>query len=250
MLFETATQNKLVDTDRRVSIFRAIKDERLFALSDQLVAHLSSLDPNRDFTLVRSDCTHIKYATGGFFETHEDYLSLTSNIIEEWTLLVNVQTSEDLLAEGGETVIHLHGGVVSCTSTTTPGSALAFRKDLPHEGRAVTRNSKEILSLNLWATAKASPQSLFITFPGEKTATRGGKLELEALAQGQTSYVLPVTEILALPDANPLQVIIDDATEKISYMNARKPRSLNSAQFTGSFVASMSPRQMLLRMQQ
>jgi hypothetical protein len=53
-------------------------------------------------------------------------------------------------------------------ATTTPDSALLFRKDLVHEGRMVLGGgTKEILSLNLWATRRDSQELLRVTFPSE-----------------------------------------------------------------------------------
>jgi hypothetical protein len=112
---------------------------------------------------------------GDFFKAHEDYLSLTSNVVEEYTMIVcvpppaprppaqlagaalaPVTTSSGARAataqapaspgeggpgpaatcEGGETVVHLSGGqLLVSRATTVPGGALLFRKDLVHEGR-------------------------------------------------------------------------------------------------------------------
>jgi hypothetical protein len=105
-LYQTATKTKVIDEDKRKSAFRAIEDDELFNLAEDMVAHLNKLDQERDYQLVRNDITQIIYKQSGFFSVHEDYLSLTSNIIQEWTLICNAQT-EGNIAAGGETVLHL-----------------------------------------------------------------------------------------------------------------------------------------------
>jgi len=108
-LYDAVENKKLVDTERRLSEFRSITDERLFDLAEDIVKQLSAQDESADFTLVRNDLTHIRYHTGGFFKKHEDYLSVTSNLVEEYTLLLCV-TPAGMHTVGGETVIFGHNG--------------------------------------------------------------------------------------------------------------------------------------------
>jgi len=69
-LYDAVENKKLVDTERRLSEFRSITDERLFDLAEDIVKQLSAQDESADFTLVRNDLTHIRYHTGGFFKKH------------------------------------------------------------------------------------------------------------------------------------------------------------------------------------
>ena len=68
----------------------------------------SAQDPLNSFTLVPNDVTHIIYEEGGFFKPHSDYLSVTSNCVEEYTMLVCV-TPPDATppTAGGATVLTL-----------------------------------------------------------------------------------------------------------------------------------------------
>ena len=52
-----------------------------------------------------------------------------------------------------------------------PGGALLFRKDLRHEGRVLTAGQKHIVTLNLWAVRRSSPQVLLVTFPTASAAS-------------------------------------------------------------------------------
>lgn len=73
---------------------------------------------------------HLLAKQGGFFKAHQDYLSLTSNCVEEYTLLICVTLPEAAKAtQGGETRVEVSPGHdVLSRATTTPGSALLFRK--------------------------------------------------------------------------------------------------------------------------
>jgi predicted 2-oxoglutarate/Fe(II)-dependent dioxygenase YbiX len=116
--------------------------------------------------------THIKYEEGGFFKRHRDYLSTTSNLIEEYTLLLCVtpQGADDddaVKNKGGETIIHTYGGATAYDTTTT-GSGILFRKDLLHEGNELISGEKHIITANIWAMRKEqSKQVLLVTFPQE-----------------------------------------------------------------------------------
>jgi hypothetical protein len=167
--------------DLRKSTFRTITDNKLFDLVDDVVARLNEDDQSYRYTIRRNDVTHIKYEEGGFFKRHRDYLSTTSNLIEEYTLLLCV-TPQDAADDdavknkeggsvnsvvGGETIIHTYGGAKTYDTTTT-GSGILFRKDLEHEGAELISGEKHIITANIWATRKEqSKQVLLVTFPQE-----------------------------------------------------------------------------------
>ena len=69
---------------------RALTNDRVFEIAEDLVQQLTAKDSSNDYTLVRNDVTHIRYGVGGFFKRHQDFLSLASNAVEEYTLLVCV----------------------------------------------------------------------------------------------------------------------------------------------------------------
>ena len=162
----------IIFRDLRKSTFRTITDNRLFDLVDNVVARLNEDDQSSyRYTLRRNDVTHIKYEEGGFFKRHRDYLSTTSNLIEEYTLLLCVTPQDDnddaVKNKGGETIIHTYGGATAYDTTTT-GSGILFRKDLEHEGAELISGEKHIITANIWATRKEqSKQVLLVTFPQE-----------------------------------------------------------------------------------
>ena len=90
------------------------------------------------------------------------------------------------MVEGGETRIVIREGKTELISkaTTTPDSALLFRKDLVHEGRKVTAGCKEILSLNLWASRREAGTILLITFPHEEEDEEAKEASCSAGAGG------------------------------------------------------------------
>ena len=77
---------KKIDEEIRKSQFKIFTDITLFDLVGLLVNKLNILDKNYTYTLLRNDITYIKYSEGDFFEDHADYLSFTSNEIEEFTM--------------------------------------------------------------------------------------------------------------------------------------------------------------------
>jgi len=199
-LYVVATASKVVDTTQRISSFRLIRDPALFALCDALVATLSQADMHCNFTLRHNDVTHIVYETGGFFREHRDFLSTISNALEEYTLLVCVTPPSKLPTCspcGGETCVTVNPlFTLKSNATTMPGGGLLFRKDLTHEGLAVTSGEKHLISLNLWATRKVAGPVLLFTFPNEDAQPSDGSeaAPLEVLAMAR-SYALSVAQV-------------------------------------------------------
>jgi len=114
-------------------------------------------------------CTLHRLQSGGFFKRHQDYLSLTSNAVEEYTLIMCVTPPEVEAATpavGGETLVHVNPYfTLASKATTTRGGVLLFRKDLAHEGAPLVAGEKHIVTLNVWAYRKTSRQVLLVTFP-------------------------------------------------------------------------------------
>ena len=162
--------------DLRQSVFRAIADAKLFDLVDSIVSKLNQDDRSYKYTLRRNDVTHIKYEKGGFFKRHRDYLSTTSNLIEEFTLLLCVTPANETKSDvGGDTNIHLFGGAKTFDTTTT-GNGILFRKDLEHEGMELLSGEKHIITANIWATRREqSTQVLLVTFPTRAVDGKGAR---------------------------------------------------------------------------
>ncbi|CAB9515177.1 expressed unknown protein [Seminavis robusta] len=175
LLYSSAKDEKFVDEDLRQSLFRAITDPKLMDLMDaNIVSHLNQTDQSYQYTLCRNDITHIKYEEGGFFQRHKDYLSLTSNLIEEFTLLVCVTTPS------------------SSSSNAQGGSR--------HEGCVLKKGTKHILTANLWAIRKQqSSQVLLVTFPN---ANAKAVSPMERAANASSSYVLPVDNLTGMLKAH------------------------------------------------
>ena len=202
-LYSPKEEVKFVDTEQRTSKYRDIQDPDLYEACEELVIHLNHEDDTRSFHLVRNNVTHIIYEKGGFFKRHNDFLSLTSNIVEEYTLILCI-TPTDKASEtvGGETLVHVrkttsapnsddeneigastaetkpststsNDEVFTFTSkaTVTPGHMLLFRKDQDHEGALLEAGEKHILTLNLWSMKKTSERTLMVVFPQQEEDT-------------------------------------------------------------------------------
>ena len=83
-LYDSQKDEKISDPSLRRSKFRLFKDARLFdMLQDGIIGEVNRTDTSKTYYLVRNDITHIVYGPGDFFKRHSDYLSVTSNIVEE-----------------------------------------------------------------------------------------------------------------------------------------------------------------------
>jgi hypothetical protein len=167
-LYSTATQSLTIDTDIRSSNFQLIIQPQLFDLIDLLIQKINGLDQFYNYLLVRNDVTHIKYKEGDFFKAHEDYLSLTSNTVEEYTMIMclGVTPLERTGNEGGETIFQINQFFRHISKeSVTPGHCLIFRKDINHEGALLKCGTKEILTFNLWGIPKESGKICIISFP-------------------------------------------------------------------------------------
>lgn len=165
-LYVPADEKKIIDVDKRQSAFKAIVKKELFELADKLIQKLNIIDTFSEYTLIRNDITYIKYETGGFFKPHEDYLSVTSNVIEEYTLII---CANEEICEGGETKFYVNEfSEYSSIESTIPNHTLLFRKDLKHEGTVITKGTKDIVVMNLWATPKLNKNMVVVSFEDNK----------------------------------------------------------------------------------
>jgi len=232
----------VIDLSLRKSSFRRLTEDSLFKLVEPIVARLSQADPLLTYNLVRNDITHIKYVKGGFFRKHSDYLTVTSNMIEEFALLVCV-TPDELASDvsGGKTVLYFGESNHVSDATTTPGCALAFRKDVEHEATMLEAGEKHIITANLWACrkyvdAQCCTSVLLITFPGHdsdasvldpdasdsmQAAREVNPASLERLATERT-YAIPMEEakrspalanVIAEASANSGNVLLHECKE-------------------------------------
>ena len=174
-LFSTASSSHFRDAELRLSESRRIVDPCLFDLCSALVDQVSEQDVAYRYTLCRDDVTELRYKAGGFFQRHVDHCRGVSNLIEEFTLLINVN-APGTQCEGGETIVHVpmdaSGGTsaVSFDATAVAGGALLFRKDVEHEGAKVLAGEKNIVALNLWGRRRKAGQVLVVTFAQETDA--------------------------------------------------------------------------------
>lgn len=197
-LYDSIEAAKFIDLSKRLSEFRAIVDPELFKISEKILKKLEEKDEYNSYLLVNNDITHIKYQPGGFFKSHRDYLSITSNIIEEYTLLICVTPEEiSKITKGGETLIHVSPYYTHVSKTTiTTGSGILFRKDLLHEGSIILSGGKEIISMNILVIRKNTLNDgiLFVTFPSSE------KNSLIDTMQNK-SYALSVSNINKVPQS-------------------------------------------------
>jgi len=178
MLYETLTETKVLDPDKRNSLFRELRGEDAQPLFNHIETHvLANIPGNTRFSLVRNDATHIKYEEGGFFKSHKDYCSVESPCIIEYTMIISLAEDRNGNAVlGGGTTITNNGIATTYDNTTTPGGGLLFRKDLEHAGEVLVSGEKEVLTFNIWAfTGQDSAGVVHITFGEGDEAETGNE---------------------------------------------------------------------------
>lgn len=194
LLYHPESEQKVKDTSIRSSEFRLFEDKRSFDLVQKYIELINSSDPDTDFVLQRNDLTHIRYGKGGFFKPHQDYLSFTSNIVEEYTMIICLRAD----CEGGETVLHInHFFKHTSKATTTTGHCLIFRKDLTHEGAEILSGTKEILTINLLAISKKAERTVVVTVPEMRTQNEDGE---EDEVFPEKKFLIPLENIEMIPN--------------------------------------------------
>jgi len=159
LIYDSLKDQKELAPEERISIFKTYEDKDILDDCQKLVDLVNHQNDQIKFVLVRNNATYIKYQEGEFFKPHEDYLSLTSNLIQEYTMIMCV----DANCQGGETVLHFNQHFKHASQASiTPLHILIFRKDIKHEGALIEKGYKEIMSLNLWAVDNKSDRVVVI----------------------------------------------------------------------------------------
>ena len=165
-VYNSLTQEKLINTELRQSEFQTLTDPEIFDIAEEVINQINQDNQNK-FYLHRNDIMYIKYQEGGYFKGHEDYLSLTSNLVEEYSMIICV-TPKEKVCRGGETLLHLNKFLTHRSkASVTPGGCLLFRKDINHEGAVLESGQKEILTFNVWSMLEPIDEILMINFQND-----------------------------------------------------------------------------------
>lgn len=178
-VYFTEDETLRVDHELRSSKFKTIEDKELFDMVDNYLELINKQDKFYNFSLVKNNLTVIDYKEGDFFDKHSDFLSLTSNIITEFTMILCLDGD----CEGGETALHINDNFTykSINSKTT-GSCILFRKDLTHEGCKIIKGHKKILTMNVNAFEKSNGDILVVEFNNT-----------------EEKYIIPKSNIMSQP---------------------------------------------------
>ena len=192
LLYDPHAQTKVEDSEIRTSEFRLFTEPELFDLVDRYLQIINQMDTEVDYLLMRNDLTHIRYQAGGFFKAHSDYLSYTSNVVDEYTMIIALNTNNDTdqIIVGGETIFHFNKFFQHASKySTTPLHSIIFRKDIIHEGAPLVSGTKDILTMNLLAISKKDSYTIVITFPKHKSK-QFYLLSLQVLIQFPNNLIL------------------------------------------------------------
>lgn len=228
-LYATAVAANVEESSIRKSESRTFTDERLFSLCKTLVNKLSASDSAYNYTVVPDNLTHIRYRPGGFFARHVDHCRGTSNIVEEFTLIVNVQPP-NVACTGGHTAIHhtaASGAAVPFHfDLTQPGRGLLFRKDVEHEGMPVESGEKHVLCLNLWGRRKDRRGQVLLVSINSPDAGPAADKAAEPVSALRAASSDAVSFALAAEDAaasHVLKLVLADASKKAEAAGASAP---------------------------
>lgn len=165
MMYSQAADEKFIDKNIRLSEFRTFETKSMFDKFKILVDEINKQDKFQSYKLVENDITHIKYKTGGFFKKHDDYLSLKTNTLTEYTMILCL----DANCTGGRTIFHFNEHFKHFSeASVTNGHVVIFRKDICHEGEIIKSGYKDILTANLWCTDIKSDKTVVVSFPNDK----------------------------------------------------------------------------------
>jgi hypothetical protein len=174
-VYNAVADEKTIRPDLRLSEFRTLTTPALFNTAEALLHNINtsqnintyqkSAAPR--FVICKNDVMHIKYTKGGYFKEHEDYLSITSNFIEEYSLLVCIDGTYSE-GTGGRTILKINNFFTyKSEASCTKGHALLFRKDIQHEGEVLHSGTKEILTFNVWAIHPDIEQVIVVSFEND-----------------------------------------------------------------------------------
>jgi hypothetical protein len=163
-VYNVLSEEKEMVPEIRLSQFRTLVDKKLFDIGTKILDTINSDMLKSKFVIYANDIMHIKYSAGGYFKMHEDYLSVNSNILEEYTMIVCVNAD----CEGGETILTFNKFFKHTSKmTNTPTGCLLFRKDIPHEGAQLLSGMKEIITFNVWLINNDAENVMIIDFEND-----------------------------------------------------------------------------------
>ena len=199
-VYDAVREEKQLALEIRLSCFRTLTDKKLFDIGSSILRAINSDMPENKFVIHENDITHIKYQAGGYFKQHEDYLSLNSNIVEEYTMIVCV----DADCVGGETILSFNKYFKHHSKmTNTPMGCLLFRKDIPHEGAALLSGTKEIITFNVWSIKNDVDNIVVVNF-----------------ANDERKYYLSADDIMRHDSDNILKILISTSKEHGIFSNS------------------------------
>lgn len=113
-------------------------DDELKKICDNMLSYIE-VETEKQFDLMKTNVTYIKYENGGHFAKHKDFPHIVSNVTKECTLVYFMNTVED----GGELILYNNGDKTHISPIK--GKCVIFDKDTDHEGSSVRNGIKEIL---------------------------------------------------------------------------------------------------------
>jgi hypothetical protein len=139
-------------TELRKSKSKILKDNFIFDKLDVMI-HNINIDNDKKYVLLRDQCNYISYEAGDYFGKHTDYISIKTNIFDEYKLLICL----DAKCDGGNTIFYINDNFKYISnSSTLNNNMIIFKKDILHEGEIIKNGYKIILTANLLSAEKSA----------------------------------------------------------------------------------------------
>lgn len=146
------TKKETVDHTLRKSKGLRFNDATSFdKIEEIIIKRINNIVKDREYNIVRNDIDVLTYESGDFFEAHNDFVTIRSNVIKNYSFLLCLEGNCD----GGETILHMkENESIVLKQTITPSSAVLFRNEVLHEGSKVNSGRKVVLKINLVGVKK------------------------------------------------------------------------------------------------
>lgn len=171
-IYNTTTSNNenndTIRNSKTISIkFDQTNENEIFNHITNIVYKINKINSsnNSNTNFVTTDYVNnldiIQYSPGEYFNKHQDYVSLHSNIFKQYALIICIEEPK----EGGDTILFLNNDKTH-TFKNQKYSGLLFRNEIWHEANKVLSGKKIIVKIDLLGHYVSCPSKfIHIRFP-------------------------------------------------------------------------------------
>jgi hypothetical protein len=162
-VFNRYSKENQVDLDLR-KCQEVLLDKYTIMDLDKWITSRLNIFPGFSFTIDKQTARIIKYEKDEYFNKHKDMVSMHSNVLKSYSLLINLKPCQ----KGGKTVLYFQNEgrtddelvYESNYTSSVSGSGLLFAKSIIHGGNSVIEGEKIILFVSYYCTCKGIPKMI------------------------------------------------------------------------------------------